>query len=323
MYWWDNKTLDILSTISSRISVLWFLLMILLSIEHLVSIWYKVNPRIIVWIIILILWLWTYFSLHTKITYLNIETNKIHKDTKILLVSDIHADHIYKNFHVKKIQRMIEKEKPDFVLIAWDMLNKGNEDYPIYFKILQKNESPIFAVMWNHDVMWNKEAYKKIEKIWHIRLLNNQAATFLNGVTLWDWCNAGGFFENCTWTIQIVWIKDKSVWWNKNIDQIIQESISNLSQKYNDNNFTILITHQPISLEKIKNYPIDLEVAWHTHRGQFYWMRKVVEWMNDYTYWEYKLWDKTAFVTQWIWTWWLPFRLWTQSEIVIINLIKK
>jgi predicted MPP superfamily phosphohydrolase len=34
------------------------------------------------------------------------------------------------------------------------------------------------------------------------------------------------------------------------------------------------------------------------------------------------LWDRIAFITQWIWTWWLPFRLWTQSEIVIINLIK-
>jgi predicted MPP superfamily phosphohydrolase len=84
-----------------------------------------------------------------------------------------------------------------------------------------------------------------------------------------------------------------------------------------------LITHQPINLEKLENYPIDLEVAWHTHRGQFYWIMEISRIVNDYLYWEYKLWDRTAFVTQWIWTWWLPFRLWTQSEMVLINLIKK
>lgn len=322
MYHWNNKFLDIIWTFSSRIFVLCFFIAAILVCEQIILIRYKINPRIIIWFVIIILWIWTYFSLKTKITTYEINTDKINKDTKILLVSDIHVDHIYKDFHVKKIQKMIESEKPDFVLIAWDMMNKANEDYPKYFQILQKKESPIFAVMWNHDVMWNKEAYKKIEKIWNIRLLNNQAATFLNGVTLSEWCNAGNSFENCTWTIQIVWIKDKSVRWNKNIDQIIQESISNLSQKYNDNNLTILITHQPISLDKLKNYPIDLEVAGHTHHGQIFWLRKLTEIVNDYWYWMFEEDWKTAIITQWIWTRWLPFRLGTQSEMVIINLKK-
>jgi predicted MPP superfamily phosphohydrolase len=84
-----------------------------------------------------------------------------------------------------------------------------------------------------------------------------------------------------------------------------------------------LVTHQPIGLEKLEDYPVDLEVAWHTHRGQFYGIMELSRMANDYLYGEHKLWDKTAFVTQWIWTWGLPFRLWTQSEMVIINLIKK
>jgi predicted phosphodiesterase len=66
---------------------------------------------------------------------------------KILLVSDIHVDHIYKDFHIKKIKKIIEKDNPDFVLIAGDMMNKANEDYPRYFNILQEKETPIFAVM--------------------------------------------------------------------------------------------------------------------------------------------------------------------------------
>ena len=338
MYWWNNKILDILSTISSRIFVLWFLLMVLLSIEHLISIWYKINPRIIVWIIVLILWLWTYFSLHTKITYLNIETNKVHKDTKILLVSDIHAEHVTSTFHINKIRKMIETEKPDFTIIAWDLINKPNDWYAQYFENIEPDYQPtyhypyydtlIFAVMGNHDVMWNTEAIKKVESTSRITFLNNETITFLDWVTSRDWCKADEA-NNCTWTIQIIWLVDKSLRWNKNVDQILKEAMYPESPilgkiaEYNPNTFKILVTHQPIWLERLKDYPIDLEVAWHTHRGQFFWMRKVVQLMNDYAYWEYKLWDRMAFVSQWIWTWWLPFRLWTQSEMVIINLKKK
>jgi predicted MPP superfamily phosphohydrolase len=42
------------------------------------------------------------------------------------------------------------------------------------------------------------------------------------------------------------------------LDQNLKNANAN---KLNDNNFNILVTHQPISLEKLKDYPVDLEVA--------------------------------------------------------------
>lgn len=299
MYQWNSKILDIIWTIGSRIFVLWFLLMIFLFIENIIHIWYKINPRIIVWIIVFIFWLWTYFALHTKIKNLNIETDKIENDVKILLVSDIHTENVTQDFHVKKIISAIEKEKPDFVIIAGDLMNKPNYGYIDYLKPFKSvKNTPIFAVEWNHDVMWNTAIVQSIPDKSGIKILNNESVKI-------------------AW-IQVIWIIDKSLWWNS-VEQIMNQV------EFDDNQdlFNILVTHQPIWLDKLQDYPIDLEVAWHTHRGQFYWMRKIVEWMNDYAYWEYKLWNRIAFVTQWIWTWWLPFRLWTQSEMVIINLKKK
>lgn len=299
MYQWDSKIMDIIWTISSRIFVFWFLLMIFLFIENIIHIWYKINPRIIVWIIVFIFWLWTYFALHTKIKNLNIETDKIENDVKILLVSDIHTENVTQDFHVNKIIKTIEKEKPDFVIIAWDLMNKPNYGYIDYLKPFKSvKDTPIFAVEWNHDVMWNTIIVQSIPDKSGIRILNNESVKI-------------------AW-IQVIWIIDKSLWWNS-----VQQIMNQVEFDENQDLFNILVTHQPIWLDKLQDYSIDLEVAWHTHRGQFYWMRKVVEWMNDYAYWEYKLWDRTAFITQWIWTWWLPFRLWTQSEMVIINLIKK
>ena len=300
MYQWDSKVLDIIWTVSSWIFVFWFLLMIILLIESIISTWYKINPRIIVWVIVCIFWLGAYFSLHTKITNLNIQSDKISKDTKILLVSDIHAENVTQDFHVNKILDVIRQEKPDFVIIAWDLMNKPNIDYVQYFSgFNSKDYPPIFAVMWNHDVMWNTEIVKNIPNKSEIKFLNNESIE-IDG-------------------IKIIGLIDKSLWRNQNVNEIMD--MIKLSE--DTDLFSILVTHQPISLEKLQDYPIDLEVAWHTHRGQFFWLRKVVEWMNDYAYWEYKLWNRIAFVTQWIWTWWLPFRLWTQSEMVIINLIKK
>lgn len=324
-YQWENKIIDITSIFAWRLFVLSFLLFLILIIEYVVSIRYKVNPWIIVWFIIVFFWVWAYFSLHTKITYLNIETNKIHKDTKILLVSDIHAENVMQSFHINKIRKTIEAERPDFTIIAWDLINKANRSYAEYYKDIEPDYNPkykplIFAVIWNHDVMWNIEAIKKVVDVSNVVFLNNKTITYVDWATIGDWCDADNSFETCTWAINIIWLVDKSLWWNNSLDQNLKNANAN---KLNDNNFNILVTHQPISLEKLKDYPVDLEVAWHTHRGQFYWMRKVVELVNDYAYWEYKLWDRTAFVTQWIWTWWLPFRLWTQSEIVIINLKKK
>lgn len=300
MYMWNSKVLDIIWTLSTWIFVIWFILMILLLVEYLVSTRYKINPRIIVWIIVIIFWLWTYFSLHTKTINLNLQSDKIENDVKILFVSDIHAEHVTSTFHINKIIKTIETQKPDFVIIAWDLMNKPNTGYLEYFSAFKSiKDTPIFAVMWNHDVMWNPEIVKKIPEISGIKFLNNENLEI-----------AG---------INLIWIIDKSLWGNDSVNDVLNQ----VELKDDSDLFSLLVTHQPIKLEKLEDFPIDLEVAWHTHRGQFYWMHKVVEWVNDYAYGEYKLWDKIAFVTQWIWTWWLPFRLWSQSEIVIINLIKK
>jgi predicted MPP superfamily phosphohydrolase len=88
------------------------------------------------------------------------------------------------------------------------------------------------------------------------------------------------------------------------------------------NTFNILMTHQPISLEKLKDFPIDLEVAGHTHRGQIRGLSYLVAIVNDYGYGKYEENGRTAFITQGIGTRGLPVRLGTRSEIVMIHLQK-
>ena len=299
-YQWENKILTILWTFASRIFVLSFLLLWLFLLEHIISIWYKLNKRIVIAVILLILCIWFFFALHTKITHLDIQSDKIEKDLKILMVSDIHVDYVMSKIHLNKIKDYIQNEKPDLVLIVWDLLNRPHSWYLKYYEMFNDEiKVPIYAVMWNHDVMWNTSIIQDVSNISSIKLLNNW-------VTETNW-------------IRLVSIVDKSIWRQYSVDDIMaQTNFDN-----DDSKFTIFMTHQPINLEKLKNYNIDLELAWHTHRGQILWFRQLVYFMNDYWYWRYDQDWKIAFVSQWLWVWWLPFRFWTQSEMVEINLKKK
>jgi predicted MPP superfamily phosphohydrolase len=45
----------------------------------------------------------------------------------------------------------------------------------------------------------------------------------------------------------------------------LEDNLDKSNVNRDNDKFGILLTHQPIGLEKLKNYPIDLEVAGHTH----------------------------------------------------------
>ncbi|MDR0369932.1 MAG: hypothetical protein LBH96_05535 [Candidatus Peribacteria bacterium] len=63
--------------------------------------------------------------------------------------------------------------------------------------------------------------------------------------------------------IQIIGIDDKDLREHNNLEGILQQcNIQNINQ------FSIFLTHRPIHLSQLANYPIDLELAGHTHNGQ-------------------------------------------------------
>jgi len=298
LLWWNQSNIqriDILQTLASRLLVGAFLLMFWLAITHLISHRYKISPFIICWCIGIIRGIGTILALKTTITNLTITSEKIQEEKKILVVSDIHVDFILSEIHLKKIKNTIKEEKPDFVLLLGDLFNKAHPWYEKFYEIFKDETTPMFAVVGNHDIMWDKELIYQIPNLSPINILTNEA-TEIDGINL-------------------VGIMDKS-----NRNQPLEKLLDNISLP-NNNQFTIFMTHQPITRDKIEKYPFDLELAWHTHRGQFYGMRKVVELVNGYGYGEYHYKDKIAFVTQGIGTWGLPFRLGTRSEIVMLHLL--
>ena len=84
-----------------------------------------------------------------------------------------------------------------------------------------------------------------------------------------------------------------------------------------------MVSHQPQSLSKLNEYPIDLELAGHTHNGQFWPGNILVKLFFKHSYGYLRIGDTQYFVTSGLGLWGPKYRIGTKSEIVVINLISE
>ncbi len=318
----DIKILSIVWTIGSWLFVLTALLGVLLWIEQLISwllsyvgIWFTTRKiGITFWLFCLIFWVGIFNAFSTKVNNVNIPVDWLENTIDIMYLADLHVDDIISTRHLITLKKEIEKLEPDLVLFWGDFFNRANVRQANYFEILWKisdpkhpwNLLPMFAVGGNHDMMWDLQALDRIEALTNIVFLDRENVQVVVLPSL---------------NLQIVGLPDKSQWKAKSVQELLS-GYSIISRKTSDF-FTILLNHQPISLEKLKDFPIDLELAGHTHRGQIYGARALAAWVNDYGYGYFEEDWKKAIVTQGIGTWWLPLRLGSRSEIMVIHLIPK
>lgn len=174
-------------------------------------------------------------------------------------------------------------------------MNSAKDRYADAFLPFDQLSMPVVATLGNHDHMGSSTAINTLFSQTNIIPLRNQSKVLNN--------------------LQIVGIDDKSYRSGKSLQEILQAS--NIQE---DNKFTILISHQPQDLNKVTNFPIDLELAGHTHRGQFVPLSRIIKAFNDYTYGLHTLGERYAFTSQGIGSRGAPIRIGTRSEIVHITL---
>ena len=290
---WNN--FEIVGIILLWIIYATWVLIPLIAVRDLVSIRYRISPLYM----IIISMIWIGFGIYKgtviKTTPLTISDSRIIKNQKIVFISDIHADAIHNIGYIQSIVNHIKNLQPDYVIIGGDLMNTAKTRYVNAFLPFNQLNMPIYATLGNHDHMGDSGAILEVFEKTKIIPLRNQSI------------ESGG--------LQIVGIDDKSYRWNKKLPDILKES--NIAD---NGKFTILISHEPENLSKLAGYPIDLELAWHTHNGQFIPMNRIIRLFNDYSYGEYHQKNMTAFVSQGIGSRWAPIRIGTQSELVLISL---
>lgn len=287
--------IEILWLLLLRIIYISWIIVPLVVIRDIMSIWYKIPSFIIIGILLLYIVFGIYKGITIKFTPLFISSDLVKEEHKIVFISDLHVESIHNSRYIQRIVNHIKSIQPDIVLLGGDLMNTAKEKYIDAFLPFDQLQIPIYAVLGNHDYMGSNSAIAQIFEKTKIKLLRNQSIKINE--------------------LQIVWIDDKSRWEDKKLSEILEKSSIT-----NSNEYTILLSHQPQDLAKLNGFPINLELAGHTHNGQFIPINRIVKAFNDYTYGEYRLDKMTAFVSQGIGSWWAPIRIGTQSELVIIDL---
>lgn len=202
--------------------------------------------------------------------------NKANKNIKIALFSDIHLSKTFKLKRFKQILNNLKENKPNYICITGDIVDKTNildsKEYKnLLLDFLKKlgKISPTYITLGNHDCLrkenkkykkennafWTKELQKL--KKYNVFLLMNEIKTleninFISYITPYEY-----------------YYKNKK----KDSKEILIKDLSNKKELFNQDNkkLNILLFHDPYYItnkeviDKLKN--IDIILSGHMHNG--------------------------------------------------------
>ncbi|MGM5482539.1 MAG: metallophosphoesterase [Nanobdellota archaeon] len=212
------------------------------------------------------------------------------KKLKIVHLSDLHLGPVLREVFLDRIIKKVNLLKPDIICITGDIVE--NAHWFKDLKILNNFKAPVYAVLGNHDMHSTINEKLHLLESTKVKVLRNKSEVCC-GV------NLIGIDE----LLPFSW-KVKKV----------------LNREYDKNKLNILLTHEPLTFRLIKGYPIDLQLAGHTHGGQIFPFSIFVRLFYPVYKGIYKKNGQHIHVSQGTGFWGPPMRLFTQNEITLIKI---
>lgn len=224
----------------------------------------------------------------------NITTDK---PIKIVAISDLHLGYGIKPKEFQKWVHLINKEEPDFVLIAGDAIDNSlvplyKRNYADVFKEI-KSKHGIYMVLGNHEYISGV----------------NESVDYLTKAGVVMLKDSVALVDNICY---IAGRDDKS--------NSKRKSIAELTDSLDKSKPVILIDHQPFHFSEVAENNIDLFIAGHTHGGQVFPISLITNAIFECSYGYVKKRDTHFYVTSGIGIWGGKFRIGSCSEYVVINL---
>ena len=238
----------------------------------------------------------------TKI--INIHINKqseTHESTmKIVAISDVHLGLGTVKSQLKKYVTMINKQDPDVILICGDLIDNSIEpvsNQQMHEELSQlKARYGVYMALGNHEYISGIEECMEYLSQTPIHVLRDTVVTLPNGV-------------------QLIGREDRSARFRKNI--------TTLTQDIDTSRPVIVLDHQPNEIHKAVETGVDLLLCGHTHNGQVWPINLLTKRMFDLNYGYEKREQTHIYVTSGLALWGPPFRIGTQSEMVVFQLTIK
>jgi len=222
------------------------------------------------------------------------------KPLKIVAVSDIHLGYGIGKKELQKWVELINNEHPDVVLIAGDVIDTSIK--PLYHQHMAETFKEIKATYGIYTCLGNHEYISDVSK--SIKFLESAGIQVLkDSVALVD-----DLFY-------IVGRDDRSNPRRKLLRQ--------LTDSLDRSKPVIVLDHQPYHLEEAEKNQVDFQFSGHTHRGQVW----PISWVTDKIYEDshgyLQKGNTHIYVSSGLGIWGGKFRIGTQSEYVVVNLITR
>ncbi len=216
------------------------------------------NNNIIIYIIICLFILLTisiiYSHFKIDITNYNIKDKRIDKNIKLLVLSDLHDRRIE-----NKLLKILENEKPDYVVMSGDMIdgnyfsNKiANKRVNRFVKFCEKLDNyNVLYTFGNHETFLKSELFNKYKnKLSNtkIRLLNNDGIYLSKKVKLTGIFYSRKYYDRKKYPLTTDFIHSK---------------IGNINNK----NYNIIVCHNPLTPEPFSEIGFDMMISGHIHGG--------------------------------------------------------
>ncbi|WP_104748041.1 metallophosphoesterase [Helicobacter cetorum] len=238
-----------------------------------------------------------------KIKETPIYLDKLDKELKVILLTDMHVGRLLQSEFVTYIVEEVNQKEVDMVLIGGDLVDDNIEKVKSFLLPLNNLKSTYgtFYVPGNHEYYHGIEPILSFLKTLNITILGNECVD-LNGINL---CGVYDYYAR----------KHKN--FAPNIDKALQ--------KRDINKPTILLAHQPKQIKSIKEtHSIDLMLSGHTHAGQIFPFSLLVKLAQTYLYGLYKHSNTTQiYVSSGAGYWGVPLRFLAPSEIAYLRLLPK
>ncbi|QUH26458.1 metallophosphoesterase [Serpentinicella alkaliphila] len=231
---------------------------------------------------------------------IEINNNKLDGESfKVLLLSDVHLGMLTSSIWLEKIVSRINELDVDVIAITGDFIDDRfkavKEFIPIVTKL--KAKYGVFAVTGNHEHYQGENSFEMFCKEANIRILHNETESILDKVNL-------------------IGLGDSSVSRRKDFHKVIKELLNGVDKDL----YNILLIHQPLGFEKSTELGIDLQLSGHTHGGQIPPLSIIVYLVYKYSYGLYSFNKSHIYTTSGTGTWGPPMRLFTKSEMVLLEI---
>lgn len=217
---------------------------------------------------------------------------------RIVAVSDVHLGHGTSRSDLARYVDLINAERPDMVVIVGDLID--NSIVPVeaadMCREFERVEARygIYMSAGNHEYISGIEACRRYLATTPVQLLTDSVVEHPSGV-------------------RVVSRDDRTNSERDSLQRLLAGDDAEL--------FTVVLDHQPTAIKESSRHGVDLHLSGHTHRGQVWPISLVTDAMFDQSH-GYRKWGEThAYVMSGLSLWGPPFRIGTQSELLVVDVV--